>query len=1580
MQEPDITVLVKKKIFSSLAENFRYDLMNEEEKLFIRASKRLFYNKCRLIAAYERLSKIERIAENGGPVNDYVLPAIFSSLDVINGLSPGLLDSKTQSTFDTIRKVKAFSDPSTVTTWLVDTQVPYASDTGEGTGVFELTLVHNFNCTTSTMLGGGSANFDIEDPYKLMVITNEDIDRAISDAAGFFSQNNFFRLSQVQLEQSIDDLKAQLRAERAKRNVPNIVFFVNELSMLYKKVRAIIDEEGRELIFNFDGGLAGLGSSVALDASATQGQTGLQGKEIDLFQQIVSNIFQLLGLQQTTTSQVLQFNQQTNYVRRKMRLFFNGKSIIQPLDVVHVFIGSKTLLDSKISQGLSVNFSSSSILNKLNSTLGGLQSSLDNLSNSFGGNQQSYVEVEKNAIAGPEFPTWLWTMMRNDFTRQAAGTHVFAGIVDSAPHSSDNGKYVLKVSANDHSHYFKFGQININPSVEVFNSDLYDPLTPFRLEFDSASGFIRGEFPPLLDENIRLLNSGAIKAKTGRFRGLAINENAYKIQDAEQVASKLFRSKLNDPDGFVYRWKEGIGSLTLFGEPHASRTFHSETSPSLTTDPFAGQDVMNVLSLLISGQPYNFNNFLRAAITSGNMNRDELLNESGANSFFRGLVSDLNKQNQTWGNFVPFKKLVINEAGYAFLRNGEFDITNANRQISELLRERAKRFDELTSLVPEFASNPQFYKIGSGGAALIDGDAAKSIDLSSLSKLGEDIIRLDFQIKQAQESFNKNLQQANIRSSDGVLKIFGDDVSFDTSFTGSSAVSESQKIQAQRDFRKKINELTQRRLWKVKANEDQNLFIVDDSYDKNYDIQAFEKSLSNSLQLFKSTYTNVFERVSSVSQILGLEVFADSQGHIQARPPQYNRMPSSVFYRMLHEKNQKGIQIFPSYLESLFLNQVQGLTQQLEIVEDQIRIRAAALGAVTDDQAKKLLNGSSLGGGAGNLSFSFATTSDGTFGGKDIRLLLSQASPDFTEDSAARALDTLNSSITGAVNSTINFDVVQRSNVVNSEDQFNTPEEEIDDAITTIGQRLQTKTGAPAPTKQSLLSNDRSTISAGRSQLDALNLTEQIAQFLSERQYLIKLLANAIKNLNQGISLNTDPNASKDALFPNLGTSKSSTLPDIIEHMIEDEQYDDYGPGSGQRYILSDNKIISLTISEKPPDWTVVEVDGQIENGLVSGPSGLQVGDGGNAISTAFAVDYDMWRMYGFRAPHTVPVPFLSDPDSQCAPYAVYLLNKARKEIFQANATVVGNEAIQPGEVYYIEDRDLLFYSESVSHSFTYGGQFTTSLTLKYGHNPGEYIPTMLDIIGKGLYTNRYQANLIRHERHGNASGDVHLASLVSDGSTGNIGGTAIASLVGGTYGDQNRKSLGNLMLATTGLLTPTALGQDLNIQVRIYYNNQQGSSANTDLQSVANSIKEWIVSPGKSSFNLDGQSILPDMSAPSLISADHVSVVTIDLGDPAVTQSPSSQAWNLARTLAYTSGVPLNAPSPGSDSGSGANTQVLAQQERDSLFNKVIDIWATFTPAEENVTEAPTNPDSQSSQDELNKYIEDFKKRLGQA
>lgn len=1553
MQEPEMTVLVKKRMFSSLVENFKPELMDVKEKLFYRASKRLFQNKCIAIAAYERLSKVDRIVSNGGLLNDYLFPVIFSGISVLESAGVNVVDAKTRAVLDTLRKVKYLSDPKYQTTWITTNELPALSDLGDGTGVIELTNVSTMNSTTSVLFGQGNGSITVEDPYKLFITSNEDIDKAIRESAGGFLQNAFFKITEVQLEQTIDQLRAQLNALRLSRGATSIRFLINEDALLFRKIRAIIDEEGREINFNYDGGLAGIGSDVDIDAAALMGVNGLntQNGEVDIFKQVLKNIYILMGLKKSTQINSFQFNRETNYVRRKMRLHFANKPLLQPMDTIHIFVSTKSLIDPKSASVVANSFGGINILTSINNTIGTLTNTIDNLAATFSGNNygQTYATAEKDAIAGVEFPMWLWNMMRNDFTRQAAGTHIFTGIIQRAQHEYSGGKYLLTASATDNCGYFKFGQININPSVEVFNNALYDPLTPRELDFDPASGFLRGEEPPLLPENIQLLNSGLLKFKNGRFRGYPANEQIYGSFDVEKIKNSSdrfsIRRKYEDPDGLVYRWKEGIQSLTLLGEPHPTGEFPSDSSPSLTKNPFAGQDVMNVLSLLVTGLPYNFNTFLKAAISSGALSRDDLLNDSGSKSFYRGLLNDVSKQNATWGNFIPFKKLVINEPAYNFLRSGQFDITTANQKITELLRQRAQRFDALVKAAPFFADNPQYLNVDINGNLVNSSGAISGVnsvfsgaiaDSTAIAKLSSDIIKLDFQIEQARKSFEDSIKSPNLNTNMGTIQIFGDDVSFDPTVTqGQSALTPDDVTRQRSEFRKRLNYLTQRRLWKVKANEDQNLFIVDDSYDKNYDIQAFEKSLAGSLELFKSTYTDPGTQITMVADILGLEIFADSQGHIQARPPQYNRMPSSVFYKMVKEKDITGVQIFPVYLENLFINQIKGLADRIEILEDEIRIRSAALGYVTDQGAKGLLRGFISGGGI--TSFGFVTNEDdGKFGGKDIRILLDQVNPDLSGQEANTSLKSIGTALNDIsksiqnVKAGVNFDIVQRINVVNKT-QFGAgaAEEDINNRIIKIGNRLQSNTGQPAPTKESLISTENLAKGLGRSQLDVLNLTSQIAQFLSQRQSALKLMANAVKNLGQGIDLNTSQDSGRTALLPFL--NKTKTFPEILEHMIEDEDVDDLGYGSGKRYVIRDNQIISLQISEEPPQHTIVEVTGLFAEGLAEPPGGFDTG-GGNPISTAWAVDFDMWRMYGFRAPQTVQAPFLSNPDTQCAPYAVFLLNKARREIFQGQITIAGNEFIQPGEVYYIEDRDLLFYTENVNHNYNYGGgtggTYTTSMTLKYGHNPGEYIPTILDIVGKGLYTNKNQADLSRHNRHGISNGDVPVTVISFDNSSDDSF-SSIEELISGSYGNQNRKSLANALLAASGALTPTTFGKKAIVELRIYFDTKTGASS-AKLDQLTSVVKDWILNPTKAS--LEDGSLLPDQSVDDInnvnIESNSIRIVKIDLNDSSDARSPSQSAINRSKEISSTSGTP-----------STDNLEMI----KSVLFNQVIDIWVTF-------------------------------------
>ena len=172
------------------------------------------------------------------------------------------------------------------------------------------------------------------------------------------------------------------------------------------------------------------------------------------------------------------------------------------------------------------------------------------------------------------------------------------------------------------------------------------------------------------------------------------------------------------------------------------------------------------------------------------------------------------------------------------------------------------------------------------------------------------------------------------------------------------------------------------------------------------------------------------------------------------------------------------------------------------------------------------------------------------------------------------------------------------------------------------------------------------------------------------------------------------------------------------------------GPGSGKRFILSDDHIIGLTCTESPPEFTRINIQGSapfVANSLNSGTD--------NMYFWAGATDFDLWRQYGYKAGDR-SLPFISDVEGQARPYAILELGLQKLKVNSASASVVGNEFYQPGDTVYIPSKGLLYYVESVNHTFNYGGSFTTSLSLTYGHPPGDYVPGPLDVIGQELVGN----------------------------------------------------------------------------------------------------------------------------------------------------------------------------------------------------------------------------------------------------
>lgn len=1566
LQEPNATVLVKKKMFSSVGENFRPDFMNADEKVYYKAMKILFQNKCRQIAALEKLSKIQQVTAAVGQFDTQLMPLVLSLGDVYaSGLNTGSnffgLDtsikgatlSGDQSSFvavlQKLRKVYAYNQASQYTNWVTDPTALFNSQFAQGTGVIEITNFTSVNTSVSNNLDNpGNFGLTISDPYESMVITEWDIEKALSDATNSFYNHKSFQFGLQGSQDVVANLTQQLNQAREARKASPISFTVDPNTLLGKRVTAVLDRIGTELVFKYDStggtgfpGLGGAGNSVSvgpeyLQGGAVAGFDGLSqsptptgpdnnirrafasGSELSLFQQLVAAIYNQIQMQANSTNATQSFNANTNYARRKLRFNFSGKLIIQPMDTIHVYMNSKSRWDNRISAGLQNMFTGAGILQNINNTVTNFTNTFNSL---FSPSNSVPLQVEKAIYVGPQFPNFLWNLVRTQFVTEREGTHVFAGVVETATDNWSDGKFTVSVGGKDNSLYFEQGKINFKPGVDVYNGSAFDPLTPFKTNFDTVTSNTNTDTQELLDENKNILGTSKkdsiVKAKLGPYAGAKITQSNY-IQDRSfdpstgQITKVFFA-----PDGLVYQWKEGIGVFTQFGDAQSQNDPNRIGNPNIFNDPFAGQDVMNVISLLITGVPYNFTTFYKAVVNDGNYGRDPQTQQDPSYAFINSVNSQISKNNTLWGNFIPFKNLVVDEATYAAAQRQQFRTAQLNADLDKKL----KQYRDLNQQTTLFDSLNDYAKNTGNATPPFQNLRA---DLNNIKGEIDTIIS------------NISLETSSFSSS------IGNDPSFDySSFIDSNTKGAGSEGSNYRKYlRRQINSLTRRMSYDVRANEDKNFFIVDDFYDKDYDIMAYDQALTDGIKLYNNEYTSVKEKISLTANLLNLEVFCDTQGHIRVRSPQYNRMPSSVFYRMMYLKQALNIQIFPDYLNNLFNDQITTLKQQIEIVEDEIRLDCAILGYQDDDSASGFLQQQA----SQNTSSTFQFLSDSSGEITDMTQLTFEVTQDITATNQGLASDSTvgnQASIKNLFTNTQRYAAIQSALKTQESGQQGIPivsstALEQSSYVDTLIKRIFTKSGQRLSTKDYIATNavDISNVALPPNQtVDVFKVTGELADRIAQRQRVVKLFYSTLKNSIEFKSLDDNGNQfANQMLTP--GNFGNSHIPQVLENMIEDESLDDYGPGSGQRYVIKRGQIRHISIAENAPEWTSVQVQGILNpfapNAL---PEGLNSFPGsGNGLVTALAVDYDMWRQYGFKQQASVKVPFLSDPQSQCGPYASMLLSRNRKNILRGTITISGNEFMQPGEVVFLEDRGLLFYVTAVKHSFGFAQSFTTSLDLSYGHTPGEYIPTVMDFIGKLIYKNKDTGSMII-QRQDSSTGDISMGAVLKDTRVGNDSAlnTGNASQNQNQFSASNGKTINNIMFQCAYMVNANnSVGNNVQGVVEIRYYNDDSTNADGAVIELAQNIQS-ILTGGTQSPQIS----TPQNNQPPPLPSQFVKLVPVNIDSTTDYRSPSQKALDAARNLANTN-----------SSGSSPATGDVIRQK---LFQNVVDVWVTFAPVNAN-------------------------------
>jgi hypothetical protein len=1439
-QEPQLTVYIKKRAFWGLRNENNTNLLDRGEKLFLRATKILFEKKCSQIGAYEALTKASRLlSENtslDGELIDRLIDYLSGAMDeytegrteelndslnqsIEQGLNPGDALSVYSSELNDIlqnyddfqkdiapiieglqelRKRNIFTKHETRTNWVVNSEND--ADlllTGRGTGVIELTLITNINTSLGIDGDKGSISFNMEDPYNLTKITTQDIEAALSAAneelgeieAGIalgMDTSSLNRGPKYYLDLA-NDKDAELKKIRKNKLLNDIDYFTGgRLDLASDSVNNVIGGvESPEIVFEVDISSSApnkvSGSLVGSDVIFNEGNfqqimfANLPLEHVPGPQEItlIREIFSALNNYVESVSRINTTYRETNrhpdvsHARINLRKHYLGKSIIQPMDSVNVYIRGNT-------------FSDDSLVGPLNAVIKGtsfIRQFEDDHSTS---HELLKQEMDLFGINSLNIPVELYQAVRTSGMLRNAGAHVFGGVITDVSESFSEGKYTTSVRGESNLRWLDLSRLNVSPSLDQTQGVLEDPLTPFDIIVDDATGLIKEAV--LTGENQRRKDAGELRFDiTSLYPGKKINETEasgnlqqdYFISDNGDV---LARNK--HPPGMVYKWKNGIMAVTrnlnlrtaLDGSEDNTARLRREVGLTVVPKPFAGQDAANIISMLVTGVPHNYDSFYDSAMSVGTFNDTE---ENNPQTYFHSFFDITNSTNRTLGNFEATKIVSRDPMSTHDRIKRQRYLKTESKKINDIRLQLAKYRDDLYKLT-------QLSNItGEGQAEGVIAEKQRSTqnDLNSI-------------IGSLEDQLNDAIKEFNSKSSNISSRIYGVDPAFDGSKAGTNE-SESENIkQTASELRLRNTLIQMRPQYDCKLNMDSNKFIIGDEYDKDLDLQAFAIQAlgSKEIDLWNSEFKTPLEICRNVAQTMDFEFYCDTEGNIQFRPPRYNKVPLSLLLKMLMLDQREGKKVYPSSLSSLFDIKYQSYKDEREIVDLQIKIETILLGgtfaveASVDQVSEFVINDE---------------TFEASEFGLDARL---------DTNLVNELIDTK-----AELASRIGGDAPQ----INVEEDRKKAEEEI----------------------KSLNNPSEPNINVKRERKH-----NKLAQLVSRRQKLLEI-EDKLKRIGDKYDTGV------------MGKSMQDIL-ERYEDIVEDDYNDLVGPGSSKRYIIYDDQIISYDFTESDREvLTRVNVTGQQD--LVGGAGEI----GGVPILWAGATDFDMWRQYGYRAEVTTNKPYFKDAESQCAPYAMMLLSRSRRNAVTGQVVVYGNEFYQLGDVVYINSRDMLFYVTGISHSLSYeGGNFTTTLTLKYGHPLGDYIPTPMDIVGKGIIKNQRQVNKTNTSREvASKTLGVHIAAVkfpkeAFGGAEDPVRGEKIAML-SGTWAYKNVNKLKGAITKTYKHLSVSGYPK---LEVRGF-----ATKNTTDTELIRKRmqvVREWLQNPvGRYIKNYDDFIIISD-------------------------------------------------------------------------------------------------------------------------
>ena len=1389
-QTPNASVIIKKRTFSSLKHLYNPIYMNAAEKWLYRATKRLVQRKCFIMAEYERLTKISQMIDLN-----------YGALSILKSVADDITVEQ-KDLYRTLEAVIRARNPALTTTYFVDPFDPEISEIGLGQGVFEIATVTELR-TNLDLDGNGDCSFSLEDPNRILFITDEDIEFSVNETKPFnFSSNDKATAALFDAQM----YEASLNSSRNTNNKSTVTFEIYNNGL-----NTILDTT----------------SEAIADINTVSPQQSFSDKEKELYnstmaslQEYVYSVLEAKKAGGPDAAEIPEFLDSLNYVRSRMRLFYLGKYLIQPMDEIHIYIDGGTRNFKEAVENVGSQKDSWVSM----TDAGTLQSSTPNLDDDF---LEQEWNTYKKGIPG-EMTQEQFNRVRKLQTEVNSGAHVFGGLVKEAndTYDANTGKFTLSITGTSNMEWLKISRYNKEPSLDQTQGLVNDPLTPMSIKTDLATGLPIGE-PELSEENMQFLYEKYTFHPAGPKKGLEAN-NLKSLEVSKDFQGGHVITTYQHVPGLTYKWKEGVMTITYNHFLRDAKNLSLVDSRALRRDigffwsnsAFDNLDAANIISILVSGIPYNAATFIQSTKSAFIPN-----SSMDANKDFFSTFLDFQSTNvKINGNFIPYKTVSVSPEALAMATSLQIRLTGISSELQQL---RAKEAD-ISDKIFNFDSPTR--------STEIDG-------LVSSLKAQQSAIRT--KITSIQSQLKTDLDPSKIQNA--IVQVAGNDVMFD--------MKDSDDIKTYGD---KLLYMTQRRKEDVIYNLDKNLLIVSDEYDKDYDIQAFVLQMrQQSPEMFKSTWADVYNLCKTVAEILDFEFFVDTQGHIVFRPPQYNKVPISVLKSMLELYKGQGIQLISDPVLQLYATREESIINDIVTLEWEIAMKGALLGykitvgnTNTFDVATK-----------NNLKFIMGSVWDNKQG-----IIWNEA---MTPENRNATLGLVHSANLATQLTTLNngmFSALAQNDVQNSKETTKSDKESYDFAKIQVS-RLK---GIPL---QNFEEFDKVAVGSVRNgqttpTTDRSNIITQISELISRRSKLLRTLERIMSQVNEIGEVKNNKLQAKMLSNDNL------ILNDLNRRFIEDDTKNLIGYMSGKRFIIKDEHIFSSSFSEKPPAITTVTVKGAEP---ILGPA--QEGDAIGINYIAFGADFDMWRQYGWRTDRVFEKPFFTSAELQCAPYALMLLSRQRKNVVTGSVTIIGNEFYQLGDVVYVTDRRLLYYVNGISHSFSYGGDFKTTLSLTYGHPSGEYIPTPLDIIGKMSIR---QGSVGEYRMNKQLSYTNKLLGIVKYEAEDESD-----SFLTNKYFKQNYDSL--IQAATKAKIEAVGIYPNSPRVFVTTYSNDSGDS----IQSRREAIKNWLVNNVKLDVANSGQGVIAIQtpavggSSDSMISLDSIIEMHIQLPEKGADRSP---------------------------------------------------------------------------------------------